>query len=65
MLNQISFFPLIVDTKFSVVYDKEKYINPTVSNQMEKYYDSIKSKLVILTFNQKKENLKTRKTLRY
>ncbi len=57
-------FPnLIVDTKFSVVYDKEKYINPTVSNQMEKYYDSIKSKLVILTFNQKKENLKTRKRL--
>lgn len=53
------FSELIMDTKFSVIFDKNNIINSTVSKQMEKYYDYFKLKVVILTFNQKEDLLKT------
>ena len=53
------FSELIMDTKFSVTFDKNNIINSTVSKQMEKYYDYFKLKVVILTFNQKERLLKT------
>ena len=53
------FNELIIDTKFSVTFDKNNIINSTVSKQMEKYYDYFKLKVVILTFNQKEKLLKT------
>jgi len=54
-------FPnLIIDTKFSVVHDKDGFLNQSVSDQMEKYYDFFGSKLVVLTFNQNNQTVKTR-----
>ena len=53
------FSELIMDTKFSVTFDRNNIINSTVSKQMEKYYDYFKLKVVILTFNQKERLLKT------
>ena len=53
------FSEFIMDTKFSVTFDKNNIINSTVSKQMEKYYDYFKLKVVILTFNQKEDLLKT------
>jgi hypothetical protein len=54
------FTDFIMDTKFSVVYDKEGIINQSVSKQLEKYYDFFKLKLVVLTFNQKERSLFTK-----
>lgn len=53
------FSEFIMDTKFSVTFDKDNIINTKVSKQMEKYYDYFKLKVVILTFNQKERLLKT------
>jgi len=53
------FSDFIMDTKFSVTFDKNNVINSRVSKQMEKYYDYFKIKVVILTLNQKERFLKT------
>ena len=53
------FSELIMDTKFSVMFDRNNIINSTVSKQMEKYHDYFGLKVVILTFNQKERLLKT------
>ena len=57
------FTDFIMDTKFSIVFDKKGIINQSVSKQLEKYYDFFKLKLVVLTFNQKERSLFTKHKL--
>lgn len=54
------FTDFIMDTKFSLTYDKDGIVNQSVSKQLEKYYDFLKLKLVVLTFNQKEKTLLTK-----
>lgn len=46
------FSKLLIDTKFSVKFDKSGVLNKRVSNQLEKYIDFFNKRIIILTFNQ-------------
>lgn len=53
------FSNILIDTKFSVKFDKYGVLNKRVSTQLEKYHKFFKKKIIILTLNQTSKEVKT------